>query len=113
MTLAEMIQADFELRDDLEEITLYDSAAPSTTYDVSAKSGPVDYRIFGAGDPVGIESTDTMFTFSAELFSTVKVKQGWTIEDSNSVKWIVLSVQVESAGGTDALVYCAARVQSL
>jgi hypothetical protein len=123
VAVAQMVQADWLLRDDLETVSLDNPADANfdTISSLHAKSGPLDWRTLAAGDPVGTESVDNQWTFSAaevvvtdpdtHVVSQVIPQQGWTITDSSGTVWTIISVQSESFGNETALYHCVGRMQ--
>lgn len=110
MTLAADLAADYAYQDGVETVALLDGDS-STTLDasLSAVRGRLGYRELATG--IGIQPGDITWTLWAATMA-VTPAAGNVVQDSDSVKWTIQSVDTEYLGSTAIKHTCVCRRQA-
>ena len=88
---ATYMQDDFELQDNLMEVSLENPVTDTTVTGVKAKSRGIDYREVILGGLLGLVPTDSVFTLGAKSLGAVIPNCGDVVILDDASRWTVLS----------------------
>lgn len=110
---AQMIRDDFELRDDLETVTVTNNVSGSVVEEVSAASRDLNYRESVSGQVIQFQPIDQVWMMNPDSFeSGTEPERGHIITDSGGDEWEILSVRAPKVQGLVILynAYCRKRL---
>jgi hypothetical protein len=96
-TYAEMLLADFELRDDLQTVSLVNSVTGETTTGIKARDRSLNFRETMLSGELGLESTDIAWMLGCGGLGDVVPHRGDKII-SGDTSWTILSLTQEGFG---------------
>jgi hypothetical protein len=100
MNYATALQEDFELRDDLQLVTLEKAATGESIEDVLARFRDLNQREASFGGDLNLESTDQVIELSAKSFFDAVPERGDKVITADETKWIIVGVFVNAFSGT-------------
>ncbi|MFA5262184.1 MAG: hypothetical protein WC378_00050 [Opitutaceae bacterium] len=100
---AQMLLDDFELRDDLQEVTLTGSVTGEETTGIKAIVRSLNFREAMLGGNLGLEPTDFVWCLGCKQLGDVVPERGDTITTSDSTVWVIVSHLASSGFGVDVI----------
>ena len=92
--------ADWELNDDLQNVSLVNTVTSETVENVKAKGRALNYREASLGSSIGLEPTDQVFMLGCLSLGEVAPNRGDQIVEADGTVWVIMSVSVYDRGGT-------------
>ena len=108
---ANFLLDDFELRDDLQDVSLTNAVTGTTISGIKAKNRNLNYRETTLGGNLGYEPTDQVFAVGCKRLGTAVPNRGDTITCADGTKWTILSDVMNSFGDTPVLYEVVCRRQ--
>ena len=102
---------DFELRDDLQDVSLTNAVTGTTISGIKAKNRNLNYRETTLGGNLGLEPTDQVLMIGAKRLNGAVPNRGDTVTTSDGTTWTILSDVMNSFGDTPILYEVIARKQ--
>ena len=102
---------DFELRDDLQLVSVTNAVTGVVVSNVKAKNRNLNYREATLGGSLGYEPTDQVFALGCKSLVGAGVNRGDTIITTDGTKWTVLSDVLSSFGDTPIYLEVVSRKQ--
>lgn len=96
---ADALLSDFELRDDLQVVSLTNAVSAAVNASVKARGFEVGMRESMMGGSLGIEPTDWHWSLGCLSLAGTIPNRGDKITDVNGSKWIIISMSCYSFGG--------------
>jgi hypothetical protein len=100
---ATYLNDDFELRDDLQLVTLINAVTHVAVANIRAKNRNLSYREVTLGGSLGLEPTDQVLMLGCKRLGSVVPSRGDTITCTDGTVWTILSNVMNSFGDTPVL----------
>jgi hypothetical protein len=91
MDYATCLLDDFELRDDLQDVSLTNAVTGTTISGIKAKNRNLNYRETTLGGSLGLEPTDQVFAIGCKRLGATVPNRGDTITTADGTTWTILS----------------------
>jgi len=100
---------DFELRDNLAEVSLYNSVTGATTTGIKAVSRALNYKEVLLGVAIGLQPTDQVWMLGGKSLATPEPQH--VIIAADGTRWTILTAQTQIVEDTPIYWECVARKQ--
>lgn len=97
---ATYLRDDFELRDDLQDVTLTNAVTSVSVSNVKAKNRSLNYKEVMLGGNLGFETTDQVFMLGCKSLGAAVPCQGDKITTADAIEWTIISQVMNSFGDT-------------
>ena len=105
------LQDDFELRDDLQIVSLYNPVTSVTTSNVKSVNLRLSWREVILGAPLGIQATDQNWRLGCKSLKGVTPNVGDYIISADNTTWTIIFVDLLSFSDTPIYFLATARKQ--